>query len=327
MLVVADPAIVNLAKKNVEKYDVVPLYYYAKKAKPASLSPESIWESLNWAFTTSNSIGVYSNNISKIWNETDWKNIDDEEVTRKLRLIKLLCCENNASIDAAKTLYLPTRPDSIDEEIKDAIHSRVPHFFIYAKNRNDDQVASTTNSLVNRLEGEIINPRLNFTLANLGTINPHYMMNNEQIEIDQEVIDVYTKLCRKFHFRLNITEDEDIGKMLHPLVMDIREQFMSTENEYSLTDICDMLIKHLYIDRQNVAKKEMFWQVFGDIVVKNLKRKIPEASIQCTECGKRIVPTSNAMKYCPQCAKIVKKRQHAEWARANREKLKKEKSA
>ncbi len=34
--------------------------------------------------------------------------------------------ENNFTIDFAKTLFMPTRPDHVDEKIKDYIKNKVP---------------------------------------------------------------------------------------------------------------------------------------------------------------------------------------------------------
>ena len=97
-LVVADKTLINVAKRNIEKYDIVPLYYDMKKAKPVHLDNESIYNGLNAAFVGGN-IGIYSNNISKIWNSDTFVNGSDEDKRRAIELIKILCMENNYTID------------------------------------------------------------------------------------------------------------------------------------------------------------------------------------------------------------------------------------
>lgn len=98
---VADKTLINVAKRNIEKYDIVPLYYDMKKAKPVHLDNESIYNGLNAAFVGGN-IGIYSNNISKIWNSDTFVNGRDEDKRRAIELIKVLCMENNFIIDGSR---------------------------------------------------------------------------------------------------------------------------------------------------------------------------------------------------------------------------------
>ena len=99
-LVVADKTLINVAKRNIEKYDIVPLYYDMKKAKPVHLNNKSIYDGLNAAFVGGN-IGIYSNNISKIWNSDTFVNGSEEDKRRAIELIKVLCMENNFIIDGS----------------------------------------------------------------------------------------------------------------------------------------------------------------------------------------------------------------------------------
>lgn len=97
-LVVTDKKLIEVAEKNIAKYDIVPLYYNMKKAEPVELSNATIYAGLNAAFIGGN-IGIYSNNISKIWNSDVFTNGNDEEKREAVDLIKLLCMENNFVID------------------------------------------------------------------------------------------------------------------------------------------------------------------------------------------------------------------------------------
>ena len=98
---VADKTLINVAKRNIEKYDIVPLYYDMKKAKPVHLDNGSIYDGLNAAFVGGN-IGIYSNNISKIWNSDTFVNGSEEDKRRAIELIKVLCMENNFVIDGSR---------------------------------------------------------------------------------------------------------------------------------------------------------------------------------------------------------------------------------
>lgn len=95
-LVVADETIIPIAERNMN--GIVPLYYNMKKASPIQLNNQTIYDGLNAAFVGGN-IGIYSNNISKIWNSEVFINGTEEEKQEAIDLIKLLCMENNFVID------------------------------------------------------------------------------------------------------------------------------------------------------------------------------------------------------------------------------------
>lgn len=98
LLVTDNKTLIEVAKRTIKKYDVVPLYYVAKKAEATKITPESLYSGLEAGFKHSN-IGIYSNNITKIWNSVDWPNAPPEEASRYLNIVKLLCAENNFVID------------------------------------------------------------------------------------------------------------------------------------------------------------------------------------------------------------------------------------
>lgn len=89
-LVVQDRTLTAIAKRNMK--DIVPLYYEMKKAKGGAITSESLYEGMISAYTGGN-IGIYSNNITKIWN--CGKPIEEEQ----LKAVKWLVMENNFVID------------------------------------------------------------------------------------------------------------------------------------------------------------------------------------------------------------------------------------
>lgn len=66
-------------------------------------------------------------------------------------------------------------------------------------------------------------------------------------------------------------------------------------------DVCNILVKYLFHSK-NSRRKNVFWMCFGDIVLENLKRNIPDGSIQCKKCGERFVPLSPQQKVCTSCS-------------------------
>lgn len=95
-LVVADPDFVRIAERNMN--GIVPLYYNMRKAEPTELNNKTIYAGLNAAFTGGN-IGMYSNSISKIWNNDVFVSGTDQEKQEAIDCVKRLCCQNNFVID------------------------------------------------------------------------------------------------------------------------------------------------------------------------------------------------------------------------------------
>ena len=140
LLVIKDRLLTRVAKRNME--DIVPLYYEMKKAKGGLLTNETLYQGMTKAYVTGN-IGPISNNISRVW--SSGHKIEQQE----LDVVKWLVMENNYVIDAAKTLYTPTRPKAIDKIIKSYTKAKLPHFFVYAKDKTEEQVENVNNSVMN----------------------------------------------------------------------------------------------------------------------------------------------------------------------------------
>ena len=66
--VIVDPLIVEVAERNIKKYDVVPLFYDANKAAPEIVSKEGQFHGLKRAHDCSG-IGEISNMLTRLWNK------------------------------------------------------------------------------------------------------------------------------------------------------------------------------------------------------------------------------------------------------------------
>lgn len=302
-LVVADENFVNVAERNMKNDEIIPLYYEMKKAQPVHLDKDNIYKGLNAAYSGGN-IGEISNAITKIWNR---KNVGEDE----LKAIKILCMENNFTIDFAKTLYKPTRPKEIKQLIGRYTKCKVPHFFIYAKNKTNKQVEKLSNSLVDSFNKRIKSPTLRFSIKNFGTLNFRNLMNNKFIKIDDDVIEKYNDLNQKYHFKVEQKNKDNVNY----IVSQIKKELLNFN--YSEIEITDMLVRHLY-SHKKTPHKEILWQCFGDVLVNNLKNNIPANSIQCEKCGERFVPKNNKQKYCDECAKKHKNELNKKYREENR---------
>lgn len=302
LLVVADENFVRVAERNMG--GIVPLYYEMKKAGAQLITKESIYDGLISAFTHSN-IGIYSNSISKIKNSPEFLGANKEEA---LRAIKLLTCENNFCIDAAKTLYMPVRPKEDQALLSRYTSVKLPHFFKYAKGKNDSQVLPPNNSIVNRLFMKITNPRINTRCAGLGKIDYRLMMSDPDIVIDPLVVAEYKKLNSEYHFKINLTGSN--LSYLNSYILNDLEQF-----GYDEVQLSDMLVKELY-GIENTPRKQVLWLVFGSIIVQNLKSNIKEPFTklcQCVDCLEYFEINNqydNSSIRCPRCQKAYRKLQY-----------------
>ena len=77
-LVVAEDVIINNAEQEIKEYDIVPLFYNMRKAEPHMLDNEVLFEGMRLAWVGGN-IGIYSNNISKIYNSEEMVNGTKEQ--------------------------------------------------------------------------------------------------------------------------------------------------------------------------------------------------------------------------------------------------------
>ena len=325
-LVVADKTLINVAKRNIEKYDIVPLYYDMKKAKPVHLDNKSIYDGLNAAFVGGN-IGIYSNNISKIWNSDTFVNGSEEDKRRAIELIKVLCMENNFVIDYAKTLYKPTRPDDMNEEINSYTNQRLPHFFKYAKDKKDRQIIDANDSFINKLERMIPNPRINFKRLGIGDVDYRKLMHNQNIEFDlsfgrngkiienetDPLIVAYCNFDRKYYLaidsslssnKVNVNESYARTKLKHRRIRDeIRDEL--SKFGYSEEEIVDVLVKYLYGNNRN--NKSALWLCYGNIIYRNLvdnNMKKMTKDVRCIDCGEwfEVSIFDSATCRCEDCA-------------------------
>lgn len=321
-LVVADDVIIEVAKRNIDKFDIVPLYYNMKKASAAPLSNEAIYNGLHAAFVGGN-IGIYSNNISKIWNSDTFVSGTLEEQKQAVDLIKLLCMENNFVIDYAKTLYKPTRPKGIDGEITDYTKGLLPHFFKYAKDKNDSQVEDKTGSMVNKFDDPnvIPNPRITFRLTRddggskkLGKPDYTLMMNDSGIEVDgNPVILKYIEKASLYGQKVSNASIPDMpmesmsktqlrkDASYKSIVSEVKSELSQFGN--SDEEIADMLVKYLY-HVKNSKRKDLLWACYGDIIYRNLCKNIDTARAkECVSMRKRKKDAEAKTVRCVDCGK------------------------
>lgn len=316
-LVVSDETFISIAERNMK--DIVPLYYNMRKANPIKLTNQTIYDGLNAAFIGGN-IGIYSNDISKIWNSDVFISGSKSEKEDAINIIKILCMENNFVIDYAKTLYKPKRPKEIHDKIKEFVKENVPHFFLYAKDKENYQVSERNDSFVNKLENLIVNPRINMRNLKLGKIDYTLLMNNPDIEckvgflnngrLDEKntnpLIINYLELSKECYYKIDFTDNSYSSNSsskarqdmkFNKIVKEIKSELLRFG--YNKQEIVDILIKFLYGIKSN-KHKMLLWNCYGDIIYQNLSNNIqPKTkSIQCIDCGEWFDVSVNNKKTC-----------------------------
>lgn len=301
-LVVADKDFVRIAERNMN--GIVPLYYNMRKAEPTQLNNKNIYAGLNAAFTGGN-IGIYSNNISKIWNDDVFVTGTEEEKQEAIECVKRLCCQNNFVIDFAKTLYKPEFPHEINEQISKFTNAKLPAFFEYAKDKEHSQVKKRNQSFVNKIYDRIPNKPINTRGMNLGKIEYKMMMENSTIICSKEVSDLYDELNKQYRYMINM-KDEYIDNLRY-VACKIRDEF--SKFGYSNETITDMLVEYLY--GRDKRYKQLLWFCYGQYVVNNLEKNISVKKtkvIQCIDCGEWFeVDISSKRIRCDKCFKLERK--------------------
>jgi hypothetical protein len=254
-LVVQDETIVNVAERNMN--GIVPLYYEMAKAPAEQINSEDIYKSLVSAYRAN--IGEISNNITKIWN-SDNVNLD---------VIKWLCMENNFTIDFAKTLYMPTRPQHVNEIISKYIKARVPHFFIYAKDKEKNKVNDLNDSVVNKLEYLIPNKPIQFKKI-AGELEYRMLMGRTNVNLNTKIIKIYTNYDKNKKILMNKKDELESNETSY-FYQSLRNELLSVNDDPEY--VTDVLVKYLY-EHKNSKYKTTLWNTFGDIILNNIRQNL-----------------------------------------------------
>jgi hypothetical protein len=303
--VIQDELFIKIAERNME--GILPLYYEMSSANASIITNEKIYDSLLLAFKAN--IGEVSNNITKVFNN---ENID-------LRVVKWLTAENNYIIDFAKSLYMPTRPQWVDKIIKEYIKSKVPHFFIEAKEKEMKNVEPLNSSTVNRLRKIIPNKAIKFEKI-AGKFDYRVLMSEEVKNIDREIIKEYRRLERskQWLIRSNGNKNRREGELF--VYKHIRNRLKEINQDEERT--VNVLVEELY-GRKKSPVKTTLWSCYGDILLSNMRENL-KGTKQCECCGERI-EDYKTKKYCESCADKIKKESNKLADKKYKEKKKREK--
>jgi len=293
--VIVNPLFVEVAERNIKKFDIVPLFYDAEMAIAEPISNESLFKGLKRAHDYSN-IGEISNMLTRVWN----KDNPDRVVAA------LLCYLNNLRIDGAKTgiVHEYTNYPEVAKRIGRATggkNGRMPYFFKFSKNGRKDtpknknkKYAPINNSTMNRIckaFDDIGNINLNY--AGVPQFNWQMLMEGPCVNSKPEIPELFCEMDSAITTSIIESQDNPYadGKQLingySIIAEDITDRMIAEFG--SLEEAYPYVAKYLFAGEGagKAAHKRMFWRVFGNIALDYLKFNLVSADT-CNECGMKI---------------------------------------
>lgn len=294
-LVVKDKTLTTVAKRNMQ--NIVPLSYDLKKARGGLIDADRLYEGVSTAYT-GGSIGPISNAISKVKNANGGKMTDEQ-----IRVIAWLTMKNNQVIDFAKTLWKTEPPKEIDKIIKSYTKSKLPHFFVYAKDKDETQVESANESVMNRISAKIVDSRLKYNKS-IGKFD-WTMLTNKAVDYtvneDSSIIKRYNWWIKNQH-RFDYGNDPHVNEDDLYKYKCIAQDIVEYSNE-SIDKIVNSLVAYLYTVKKS-SNKKMLWACFGNNICANLRNNV--SNKVCPICGRRFKPMVHNQVCCSvECARIM----------------------
>lgn len=291
---------VEIADRNRKKYDAVPLFYDAEKAPADIVSLESMYNALKRAHDYSageiTSIGEISNMLTRLWNRDN----PDREVANLLTMF------NNWVIDAAKTGKINHYKNypQVAKRIGRATggkNGRMPYWFQFSKNGRKDtpenrrrKYAEPNNSTMNRIckaFDDIGNINLNY--AGIPQFNYQMLMSGPCQGFEPELVELFCDLdnsnmamaieARDVSYNNEKILINDYSILAEDIAKEIEQRYGSLEYAYPY------ILKYLFAGEgmDKSAHKQMFWRVFGQIALKNLRENLSSCDT-CPDCGIKV---------------------------------------
>lgn len=217
----------------------------------------------------------------------------------------------------AKTLFLPKPPKEAEEIIKSFTKNKVPHFFKYAKDKEDHLIEERGFSTVDKLDLLVPDKPIQFKRM-IGNVKPQVLMKRRKAPECIEIKEKYDELNKKKRYWIRQQEDrKSAGYLFDQLA---REEFkkIKSKDDY----IVDVLIQYLYVECPNKSK-DILWDSFGNIIVENIKNNLNGSAV-CEECLKHFKKNKNVQIHCSDCAKEIEKQKKRDRNKRYYEKIKTE---
>lgn len=201
---------------------------------------------------------------------------------------------------------MPTRPDYVNERIKEATSCKLPYFFMEAKKKEKNNVSEITNSTVNKLRKVIPNKNIKFEKI-AGKFDARMLMSEDTSYVNSKVLNLYLKLSKNKKFLMNTLDMDKQGQVSY-VTKYIKEEIGKIEpNE---DKVVNSLVNALYSNLKS-NNKSTLWECYGHVMIGNLNENLRNTK-QCESCANRIIIEGTNIKYCESCAKQIKKQKTKE---------------
>lgn len=188
---------------------------------------------------------------------------------------------------------MPTRPEHVDQKIKDYIKNKVPHFFINAKDKEEHSVELINESTVNKLDSIIPSDRINFA-AVAGKFDYRFLLKNKEIKLDEAIISEYKRLDQNKKWLMN---DEDIKPgQKHYVYKIIKDRLLKIHNDEQY--VTDVLVKYLY--KKKSKFKSTLWECFGTCILNSLTHNLKTLRV-CGDCKTLFRAKTSKKLFCGKC--------------------------
>jgi len=303
--VVGDDEVCDIAQRNIEKFDIVPLFFDLGKAGAHQLSRGEFYHGLKRAHEYSG-IGQVSNSLTKLWNKDNPDRYAAEALT----------FYNNLVIDAAKTGFVNTYENypEAKKRINKAIggkHGRMPHFFQFSKNgrrflpgnttgKEPKEYAKPNNSTMNRICAAFDDiGRMKMNFSNIPPFNWQMLLTDNDQPYNMQAVEIFVRLDNEGKTNLTAMAFQETDKVEQKIatIMD----FVCQDIIQELTEKCGTIeecypsvAKYLFAgaNMNKAAHKQTFWKVFGDIACNNIEQNMKTYTV-CDKCGMKIPAWAN----------------------------------
>ena len=181
-----------------------------------------------------------------------------------------------------------------------ATNCKVPHFFVYAKDKTLDQVEPRGLSPVDRLLDIIPKYRFRFNAKLGGKFDYRMLMDNGNLIHTPHVDYLIKYYDEKIHnFKRVCLSEYEVDKSTYQFQM-LREEMFSLASNYKY--VVDAIIFGIFHLRKS-SHKSIFWDTFGGVILENLKSNLSKQCAQmtlCSRCYSRFEPNDQYAK-CPVC--------------------------
>lgn len=275
----------NMDLINHIRKDCLPIYYEMPKAPKQIINKENIKGTLKKAFEA-NMISEISNALTKYLNQAY-----DEGFKLDMDFIARLQAWNNFTIDFPKTgknIELPENDMALFESLQYP-NTKSPHFFRWAKNKNETAVAGYGNGVVDRISKYIkdnvgsdryayFDKSIFFNYAMLASSididrssNLYAELQNLLFKAEKEIKRLNAKLSEIKREESEVREFASKFDVTYQYYRDKMIELFKGDTQICVNTLIDIEYCQTYRDGKS---KNILWNCFGKEILNNIKKNI-----------------------------------------------------